>query len=299
MAKGYAVNGMVVGRVVYAGVKNNKFDSGSEADEYSLMFVSPEGVTFSSRKRVFTVGKDGVAKQINKFTQDWINSFYDIKDTVDRNKGIKDKDAKENVFVKANLYPSKDGKMWGSLSAKVNDKNERIIRLDDVCPQKVDNYKDEDGNTIIKFGRDEYLYKVNGRKFSTEKKSESKFEDILTRFKVSMIAREVNEDEITFVADDGEYAAVLETYSTFDNSRVEIGQGYEFEVIIEKGATVEVSVANEDEDEEDFGWDSEASESTFSELPSKVRVFLVKGKVEGYNMTVSDDFLGNDDDGGF
>lgn len=303
MAKKYAVNGMVVGNVVFAGVQNKAYDSGSACDIYTLMFVSPEGVTFTSEKKVWTKGKDGSIKTPVKFVSDWVNNFHKIKDTVDSNKAIADKSLRDLVFVKANMYPAKDGRMFGSINATVNDKGRRNIRLNDVMPSLVAHTKDAEGNVIINFDRDEYIYKIttaaNGRQgFTSEKKKNIKFDDILTRFKVAMIAREVNGDEVVFVEDDGEYAATIETISHFDNSRIEIGQGYEFEIVFKKGEKVE-KASTTDEDEDDFGWDTEVSSKEFVELPATVEVFMVRGKVAGYDMNVEDDYTSGDYDGGF
>lgn len=299
MAKKYAVNGMVVGNVVFAGVQHKTYDSGSECDIYSMMFVSPEGVTFASEKKVWTKGKGGIDKAPVKFVADWIESFHKIKDVVDANKSIKDKDAKDLVFVKANMYPSKTGTMFGSIHAVVNDKGRRTIRLNDVSPTLVAHTKDAEGNVTINFDRDEYIYKIttgaNGRQgLTSEKKKSVKFEDILTRFKVAMIAREVNGDEVVFVEDDGQYAATIETVSHFDNSRIEIGQGYEFEIVFEKGERVQAS-----SQEEDFGWDNEAGSGGFVELPATVKILMVRGRVAGYDMNVEDDYTSGDNFGGF
>ena len=301
MAKKYAVNGMVVGNVVFAGVQSKEYDSGSACDIYTLMFVSPEGVTFTSEKKVWTKGKDGSVKTQVAFVKNWIDSFHKIKDVVDSNKSIKDKNLRDLVFVKANMYPAKDGRMFGSINATVNDKNRRNIRLNDVMPSLVAHTKDDEGNVIINFDRDEYIYRIttaaNGRKgFTSEKKKNVKFDDILTRFKVAMIAREVNGEEVVFVEDDGDYAATIETVSHFDNSRIEIGQGYEFEIIFKKGEKVEKASADE---EEDFGWDTEVSSKEFVEMPATVEVFMVRGKVAGYDMNVEDDYTSDDYNGGF
>jgi hypothetical protein len=290
MANKYSVNGTVIGNVVYAGIQEKTAKSGNVGTTYTLMFVSPEGVTFSSEK---TIWKSQIDKGLAPFISNWINDFHKVKDIVDSNKGIKE--GKENVFVKATLYPSKDGRMFSSLGAVLQeDKNRRTMRLKDAMPQIV-KHTNTDSGAVLHFDREEFVYKMDGRRLKADKKKDVNFADYLTRFRVAMIAREVNDEQVTFVDYDSEYPVVLETVSAFDNSRIEIGQGYEFEVTFEKGQRV--AVQNNDED---FGWDNDASATTkYTETPNQVRVFAVKGRVADYTMNCNDDFLGEDNSFGF
>lgn len=260
--KNYSVDAFVVGQVVYVGKQNKAYKSGNSADIFTVMFRTPEGVTGVAEKKIFASTR---TKGMSDFMTKWEASFDKLAEDFKLNKP-----AKIPMFIRFAMKPSDKG-MFGDVSAKINDKGERLIRFSEVLVSEQP-YEMDGEEVMIKYS-----------------KSTKKFSEIQTRFTVNMIAQEINDEEIVWVDGEGEYPVVLETVSRRDNSPIEIGQGYSFIATLEKGKAIKV-------ESEDFSWDNEAT-TTYSNAPSLVIVEKPLGRVKNYNMSV--DFLGEDATGGF
>ncbi|MGL6131940.1 MAG: hypothetical protein ACRCZ9_10040, partial [Fusobacteriaceae bacterium] len=237
--------------------------SGNSADIFTVIFQTPEGVSCIAEKKIFASSR---AKGLNAFIAKWEMEFEALQTEFTLNKP-----SKIPTMIRFGLKKSASG-MFGDVSAKLNDKGERLVKFNEVLVS-AQPYEMDGNDIIIKFN-----------------KTSKKFSDIQTKFTVNMIAQEINDDCITWVDGDGEYPIVLETVSRRDNSPIEIGQGYSFIAALEKGKVVET-------ESESSGWDDEVKVVT-GRTPALVLVDKPLGRIKDYTMTV--DFLGSDDAiGGF
>lgn len=272
MNKNYTVETFINGIATYMGVKEQKAKTGNVANVYTVMFRLPEGVTCVTEKKIWqfkSVNGSLVPSVQAKFVSDWVEAFHKMKDKVDYNKNLP-KESKEPVMIKVSLKPSAKG-MFGAMSAKVNEKGERMIRFEDAMPVE-QAYEMIDGEMVVIFT-----------------KTSKKFSEIKTRATVTMIAQEINDEEIVWVDGEGQWPVMLETVSRRDNSPIEIGQGYKFIVGFEEGKMVESKTEN-------FSWDDEVI-VTRNKSAALVIVEKPLGRVKDYNMAV--DYVSDDSVHGF